>query len=361
MVKAAESLKGESLELKAKDRLEELLGRVPFVRISEWHRERSGADFELELDVRGQPHRLVCEAKSSGQPRFIRDAILQLSEYGSARPSTFSEPVKVIAAPFLSAEARDLCRKHNVCYVDLEGNSWLHFDGVYIETTSPTNSRPERRELRSAFAPKSAQVLHAMLREPERFWRLTDLARAAHVSLGHVSNVKQALLDREWAYADEHGLRIARPRQLLDVWRETYEPPAGEPLTFYTSLHGKLLERQLAIALSEANDSGNAMLYSYSAANYLTPYARHPSTYVYADRRALSALRESLQLREVEAGENVVIFIPENRGIFLEKVSPIVGVACTGPVQTYLDLWIAGERGREAADHLRRHLLNWSD
>jgi len=40
-------------------------------------------------------------------------------------------------------------------------------------------------------------------------------------------------------------------------------------------------------------------------------------------------------------------------------VRPEPGIACTSPVQTYLDLIDGGERGREAADHLRRELLQW--
>ncbi len=33
---------------------------------------------------------------------------------------------------------------------------------------------------------------------------------------------------------------------------------------------------------------------------------------------------------------------------------------CTSPVQTFLDLSAAGERGKEAAEHLRSKLLRWT-
>jgi hypothetical protein len=36
-------------------------------------------------------------------------------------------------------------------------------------------------------------------------------------------------------------------------------------------------------------------------------------------------------------------------------------VVCTSPVQTYLDLAAAGERGQEAADHLRQERLQWQE
>jgi hypothetical protein len=46
-------------------------------------------------------------------------------------------------------------------------------------------------------------------------------------------------------------------------------------------------------------------------------------------------------------------------GVFRDTVEPAQGVICTSPVQTYLDLAIAGERGREAAEHLRHERLAW--
>ena len=42
-----------------------------------------------------------------------------------------------------------------------------------------------------------------------------------------------------------------------------------------------------------------------------------------------------------------------------DAIEPAPGSVCTGPVQTYLDLAAAGERGREAADHLRQEKLAW--
>ena len=80
----------------------------------------------------------------------------------------------------------------------------------------------ERREFKSLFTPKSAQVLRVLLRDPKRTWRVMDLAEAAKVSLGHVSNVRTALLDREWAQVVPEGLRLSSPDALLDAWKSSY-------------------------------------------------------------------------------------------------------------------------------------------
>lgn len=36
---------------------------------------------------------------------------------------------------------------------------------------------------------------------------------------------------------------LADPDALLEAWRDAYEPPAGERLGFYTTLHGASFEQ----------------------------------------------------------------------------------------------------------------------
>jgi hypothetical protein len=51
----------------------------------------------------------------------------------------------------------------------------------------------------------------------------------------------------------------------------------------------------------------------------------------------------------------------KDHGLFRNTVEPVPGAICTSPVQTCLDLAAAGERGREAAEHLRRERLRWPE
>jgi hypothetical protein len=48
-------------------------------------------------------------------------------------------------------------------------------------------------------------------------WKVVDLAAAADVSLGHVTDVRTALLEREWASIVPEGLRLTAPDALLDA------------------------------------------------------------------------------------------------------------------------------------------------
>jgi hypothetical protein len=267
--------------------------------------------------------------------------------------------IGVFLAPYISPASRQICTEHGVGFADLEGNCRLVFDSVFIERQAATKPVAERRELRSLFAPKSAQVLRVMMREPSRRWKVADLAQEAGVSIGHTSNVRSALMEREWAQAGPDGFYISDPDTLLDEWRDSYRAPPGERLAFYTTLHSGALTAAVRVALQQAGASGKAMLASYSAARWLAPYARVPTEYFYADSTGLRVLESALQFSSIAKGENVIVWRLDDDGLFRDAVEPAPGIRCTGPLQTYLDLCVAGERGHEAADHLRAERLSW--
>ncbi len=78
----------------------------------------------------------------------------------------------------------------------------------------------------------------------------------------------------------------------------------------------------------------------------------------YADNAGFDQLKENLKLSSSPKGMNVVVTVPKDSGLFLATVKPANGVICTSAVQTYLDLWLSGERGQEAAEHLRQEKLS---
>ncbi len=350
---------GAELELQAAEAVRDLLSAVPAIHDLSIEPEPKafdrGIDFVVRMKIGERPHTLLCEVKSTGQPRHARNAVHQLTYLTRSLPGSLVTPVFI--APYLSEEARAICREAGVGYVDLEGNSRLAFDNVFIHLQVESRPKSERRELRSLFKPKSAQVLRRLLRDPERVWKVVDLAEASGVSLGHASNVRQALMARDWAEASTGGLQLTAPEALLDHWRDGYEPPAGERLSAYTVLHGQDLLRAVGDAMSRPEV--NLVWARFSAAQWLAPYGRVGKDYLYADRAGLSALREAAPLDEIGRGANLEIMVLADDGLFLDTIEPAPGVKTTSPVQTYLDLANAGERGEEAARHLRSAGLRW--
>jgi hypothetical protein len=124
MLKSSHSLK--DTEARAEEALRQLLASIPVVAMKGV--EHGGATTERRPDllarikVAGRAHQLVCEVRSSGQPRYARAALLELGEYAMQR---HPQAVPIFIAPYLSPAVRALCREKGVGYLDLQGNAWL--------------------------------------------------------------------------------------------------------------------------------------------------------------------------------------------------------------------------------------------
>jgi hypothetical protein len=130
-------------------------------------------------------------------------------------------------------------------------------------------------------------------------------------------------------------------------------------MSFYTTLHGSAFEDAARQALHSGSEGRQAVFASFSAAHWLAPYGRTGLQYFYADDAGLERLKVGLKLSSASKGENVAVTLLKDQGLFRDITEPAPGAVCTSPIQTYLDLTAAGERGREAAEHLRREKLSW--
>jgi hypothetical protein len=355
---ALELKEGESLGLQS---LLELLAQVPVIRGVEpvlsrtWDASGIDALVGLQLEDRLQP--LACAVLANGQPRHVRLALWELTH---AIRRDCPDAIPMLLAPFLSPASQALCKEHKVAFIDQQGNVRLVFDGVFIERVAAGKPASVRRDLKSLFTPKAAQVLRLLLRDPWRPWRVTELAEKAEVSLGQVSNVRRALLDRELATVTEEGLALKDPDALLDAWSEAYAGLGGKKNSYYTTLHGKGLEDALLELFHDQRDRPGVLLASFTAAKWLAPYGRIATHNLLSQTAELERLHQALALQPAVSGANVVVTVPAQEGVFFDAVYPSPGIACTSPVQTYLDLSAAGERGKEAAEHLRSKLLRWT-
>lgn len=361
MLKIANSLKSgpSNLEHLAAERLKAVLGAVPFLRPGKPSTEQfSGSqspDFTLPIEVRGQSWTLVCEVKNVGQPRFVREGAFQLRKYLQSLSS--HQAYGIFIAPYLSEESVALLREESLGYLDFAGNCFLSFDSIFVERSGSPHTPERRRELREIFAPKASRVLRILFTDANRSWRVTELAERAAVSLGQVSNVRRALLDREWAATDSQGLKLRKPGTILDAWSSAYSPRLAAEKDYYTILHGKELNSAIKAAFASLPQDAHLVLASFSAAQWLAPFARSAGTYFYADEVGMAALSEHLKLERASQGANVSVAVPKDDAVFTDSCEPAPGYRCTGLLQTYLDLSRAGDRGREAGDHLRKTRL----
>ena len=346
-----------------------LLEHVPNIQIGgirhEQHLESGHRlDIRIDLDHDENHYALLVEITSNGAPRFARSAVYQLESYiahlrRSEHRNDTRQLIPMLMSPYLSPESRSICLDHNVAYLDLYGNAHLAFGPVYIERSVPDRPKSEIRAHRSLFTPRAGAILRVLLRDPIRAWRVTDLAEAANASLGHVSNVRKALVNREWVEIRDGGLVLARPDTLLKSWRENYRQPAGHHISRYTALHGDQLRSRLLGSLNPGPQPPRAICASNSAAEWIAPYVRRGTQSFYADEHGVRMLQEAFQLTHAAQGANVILHIPKDETLFEDAVEPAPGIYCVNPVVTYLDLWNGNDRDREAADHLAAKCFPW--
>ena len=367
MLKNSETV--NALAIRAIEAVRDLLEQVPRVQVESVEYERKiGSDDRVDglltFARRGGSYALVVEVKSNGAPRFVRSGVYRLESCvarlrRSGEANAGRRLIPMLVSPYLSPESRAICLDHDIAHLDLVGNARLAFDAVYIDRAVAEKPVSETRALRSIFTPKAAAILRVLLREPGRAWRVADLAAQARASYGHVSNVRKALLAREWIEVGEDGVVLVQPEALLQTWRESYRRPSGESVTGYTHLHGSQLDERLRGTLNAHPERPRAIYALHSAAQWLAPFGRSATHTLYADEPGAAALKAALTLTHAARGANVVLVVPRDEGLFHDATEPAPDVFCTSPIATYLDLWTGSDRDREAAEHLAGECFPW--
>jgi hypothetical protein len=339
-------LKGEELLEKAEKAIRTCLDGVPFIRINEIRRNTGPSylqpDLWIKLGVSYGEQDLLVEVKSSGEPRFAREAAGQLLKYRySAPPGAYG----ILVAPFISPRGAEICAEEKIGHVDLSGNCLLSFGQIYIERKGEPNRFSEKRDLRSLYSPKAERVLRVLLVNPHGFWKLQKLAEEAEVSIGQVSKVKKILSDQEWIEPEHGRIQLIKPLQLLSEWAENYDPKRNIVRDYYTLKKTREFEADLAEVCGQKGIE--YALTGFSAAARLAAAVRYQRAMAYVNL-PLEDLSSSLELKEVTSGANVSLIRPYDAGVFYgARTFDEAWIA--SPVQVYLDLIGIKGRGEEAA------------
>lgn len=333
------------LESQVRGRLQDVLEEVQFARLKGWKKDAPirGGRVDLALDVRvaGERWQLLVEVKNIAEPRLIRGAIQQLQTYLSGSPRTYG----VVASPYISARAAEICKASGIGFIDLAGNCRLAFGQVFIERQGFPNPKLERRPLRTLFAPKASRVLRVLLEDVKQSWQVQAMARQARVSLGLAFKVKQRLLDLEYARKEDEGLRLLRPEELLRQWAANYSYMKSNALDCFAIGDPPALEQTLSAYCRRQGITYAFTLFSGAAR--VAPFARYSRGFAFAVSEAPKLARE-LDWKPVPSGANFTILTPFDEGL-LYGARKVNGDVVVSDVQLYLDLASYKGRGEEAA------------
>ena len=300
------------------------------------------------------PIDMLCAALTEGYPEEVRRFIQRLGRSGDRAEGP--DTVPVLIAPYLSPEARALCRAAGIGYFDLAGNAGLDTANVYLELGGRPNPNAREKQLRDPFAGKAERVARRLLMEPQRTWTMRDLARAAGVSLGMASMATTALAAAELITKGRGGLNVANPRVLLEAWAESYDLRRSA-WHIYRSWWGvQELEQRLA---QRCSAHGRSALTLWSGAGHLlaeNPAAPRLAFYWQGDTQPLI---EIMNLDEAKGRTYVFVFEPYDDSVLWETRRIDGGLEVVHPVQLYLDLGAGDDAELALAQRVRAGLLGW--
>ncbi|MCK4415302.1 MAG: MarR family transcriptional regulator [Candidatus Eisenbacteria sp.] len=298
----------------------------------------------------------VVEWKSSGATAPVSAAVEQARRYASGMGR---RAIPLVAVPFMGPVGRQRCEEADIAWLDLSGNARIFAPGIRVRIEGQGNQFKSRGRPFSAFAPKSARIARWLLMHPHQPMAQREIAQATGMDEGFTSRIVSRLEKDELIVRESDGaIRPRDPDLLLDAWEEDYEFSKHQIFRGHVAARsGDELLRRLAGDLREGR-LGHAAT-GLAAAWLLTRFAGFRLVTMYVLERPAPELLERLGFREDERGANVWLVVPKDEGV-LHGAADRDGVGCVHPVQAYLDLKGLPERAKEAADHLRAELLDWS-
>ena len=287
---------------------------------------------------------LLVEVRSSGEPRFIAEAAGYMARLrGAGHP--------VIVAPFISERGRELCKSLDIGCVDLAGNAYLKFDGIWIEKWGRENPRKEKRLLRRLFTVKATFVMRTLFSDMKRKWTMERLSGSSGVSIGQVSKVVERLAREDYVDKRRGSITLKNPGALLDAWTGVYDFGDNRSTGYYCDMRDK----QEVFRRLKNIPPGDYALTLGAAASLVAPAVRSSDVYLYA-RADRSRIVERLDLKPVEFGGNVYLVDPPDEGVFMHSQEKD-GMTLVSNLQLYLDLFNYPMRGREQAEAVRKLML----
>lgn len=121
----------------------------------------------------------------------------------------------VVATRSISKSQVALCKLIGVGLIDLGGNCQLHLGSIHISIAGQDNPYKLGKQGISLTSVKSQKVVAVMASQPERLWRVKDLATVAKVSLGLVSYVRQALRREGRLFEVGQGFRLSDSQHVV--------------------------------------------------------------------------------------------------------------------------------------------------
>lgn len=304
-----------------------------------------GGTARLQVELEGQRVNLLASVLAVPYPSGLK-------RLADATPDLEAVIVERIP-PGLDQAAREL----GLGYLDIRGRGRITRPGfAYFAPPGPAEAQLGAPRKASPFAQKASRVTRCLLSDHERQWRLSDIAKLVALNPGNVHRVLNTLVDDGYVERDEDRYLVADPGSLLDAWADSAVSARERTVV---PVKGNLLP---AVEAMVDRLHGHAVVSGEFAAELLAPHLPATSAAIHC---LDSTEWARLDPEEIEppppadfrvAGRLVIDLPDEGVAQFGSEVSEL---RLVGPAQLYVDLYKQPTRGRQAAEEVRRQLLDF--
>jgi hypothetical protein len=297
---------------------------------------------------------IVIECKESGEADSVSVAARQAKAFANAvsRGAT-----AVVVVPYMGEVGQRLCEEAGVSWLDLSGNARIVAPGLRVRIEGKPNRFKRVGRPRSLFAPKSARIARWLLMKRDQAFTQRELARVSRLDEGFTSRIVRGLEEQRLIAREADGtVRVSNYDTVLDAMREAYD------FSKHQIVRGHVAVRSSDEALRRLAESFQREKVEYAAtalagAWLWSKFAGFRLVVLFVSELPDAKARGQMGFHEIERGENVWLVQPNDAGVF-DGGEARDGIYCAHPVQIYLDLKDHPERSTEAADELRKKILN---
>ncbi len=271
----------------------------------------------------------------------------------------------LLVAGATTADAREILERHGVAVVDGLGNAHVELPGFVLHTEAQRGRRADtpRPRTQTRLAGKAGVGAQALLVQPEREWKVQDLAAEAGISVGLAHRVLVRLETEGLVATDGAGprrvRRVADPTALLDLWAEENTDRAVQRMRAYRLARDP---RELAGAVSAGLDAvgiDHAVTGAAAAARIAPFITAVPVAEIWIDSVAsLAEAAVATDAEAVESGHNVA-FLQANGDEPLAFRRQVDEIWAVNPFRLFYDLRNDPRRGHEQAEALRREVIGF--
>lgn len=305
-------------------------------------------DFLAQVSFGNVRFKLIGEIISQQSSAVLKEKITLLKSYAGID----QDSVPIIVAQYLSPDRRKLCQNAGVYFLDMCGNIFLEYDGLYIERIGFPNRFPEKRKGRGPFSDKASLILRAMLSSKRKLWGIRELAQSVYLDPGFVSRMARELEKRNYVVRANSKLKLGDPKSILEDWVREYDYKRNRDVKYFCLAKGpdEIVDKVSNADISERIQFAFGL---HAGANLVSPFAVYNEVHIYIpSQESIDWFVRKLKLREVQEGANLVFLLPYYKHSVFYNKQKIRGLWVVSDLQLYLDLYNYPIRGLEQAQHL---------